>query len=231
MRITALIAENINGFAERHEIAIGPGLNVFVGRNNVGKSTLLKTPGLTTRAYLQGEGHAILPGMKRDGAPSAEFGVRMACSTDEFTSIAPAFRENLKEATVRYPDPIFDRGRPSPDLLLGVAFPEFHVWCQGSGEVEFDLAYRVESDRQSNAFRLISSYSAAGASRKILSLAWFAQYSVQTPLSAELLSPSKMPDVNLWMRTLQEFLRNAPFVTWAHPEGVNPSETATSRYY
>jgi hypothetical protein len=92
MKISALIAENVRNFEGEHVIDLDEGLNVFIGKNNTGKSTLLRIPTLLGATFVNSIRH---PEMGRRRSAQMLLGVRFQCSSERFDQLMPGSRTEL----------------------------------------------------------------------------------------------------------------------------------------
>lgn len=213
MELVGICVENVRSFAGGHYVALDPRLNVFAGKNNVGKSTLLRVPSYVARVLLHGPSAEVDNALKRAGCESYGFRVRLQCSPQEFRQIAAESRLNVLS--------IRDEPSGITDWTHLAQTPEFqHLFGADHTAVTLEVGYRQDPSARNIHIRILAN---PGATQKrIESIDWwgavrltFAGGRTGTPESRNRM------DFGTIVTGLRSAFESAPFVEWAHrPFGV-----------
>ncbi|MFO0711317.1 MAG: AAA family ATPase [Sandaracinus sp.] len=208
MKLNALTVTNVRVFEGTHRLPLAPGLNVFVGKNNSGKSTLLRVPGLVSYGYLH-DASAPTAEAARTGAQETGLEVEISFSGGELRSIAPVFASALSDARLRSEQP----RQAGPEIRVA-AHPDFLDWAAPSGEpVSLGLGIRRVAGESNVSFRVPSSRQTPQVVRE---LRWWRQYSVETTPAYNTMVLAAAPDVNTFVAAFRDWFRTGPLGSWAH---------------
>lgn len=191
MKISALIAKDVRNFEGEHIIDLDEGLNVFIGKNNTGKSTLLRIPSQVSGAWRQRAAPSPI-GLQRHGDTNLRIGLHVDVSRPFLDGIAPQFWTSLQQTRLR--------GR---DFLVGLE--GFSSWAR-SGPYRVELNIERRGDSCMPALRI--------PRPPWHPLIWFGAWEMRVASTSPVhFAPEPNADVVVGFRT---FFETSPFTSWAH---------------